>query len=400
MFIGLGLVLTGCGISDSGQNIKNNGSEWETIETVSGRNIIAKLEQGDVETPERDKMVENIKESREFTDGSFGEPSDELAEEMAVQQVEGSIVIPLLEEFYGGRDGLDKIGVIFFENKSSGAEQSGLWFGVKEPDERLQELVNLLQERVDAGEIKARYVYIYKSPHTQTEINELSDEVFAVAREFQEKHETPNRVSIHTSVDTITGEIHIGHNFLTEEQQKAFIDKFSNNIIKIVQDGPLAPKDGEPDTIYPESEFTNVPSKEGAYIMEIANERILVIDAAPQDFSKTGGIAEFYSAIYYSFPDASKKLKVGQRVKVDASGGIMESYPAQGTALYVTVLPEYKPDGAKLSESEVIRMALEEINITEQLGFHTIRDISYDQENKRWTVQFKDENEVIEIEDK
>lgn len=411
-FLCSGLILTGCGTSDEpGELVKGNktmgniqvntstkSSGWETIEVVSGRNIIAQLKQTAKETPSRDAIVEQIKKNREYQEGMFGEPTDELADALAIQQVEAQIAIPLLHEIYGGHEAFSKEGVIFLEKKARGAEQSGFWIGIKNPDDRLKKFVDEMQKKVDAGEAKAEYIYIFHTPFSQSDNNQLAEKVKEAVEKYKNNHELSNRVSFGISVDTITGNINITHNFLSEDQKKSLQNEFSGRKIVFEQDGErLAPGNGESDTIYPDKKFTNQLSKTGSYIMEIDEKGILVVDAKPQDFSENGGDPEFYSAIRFSFPDASEKLKVGQRVKVQPSGAILESYPGQATALYVEVLPEYKPEAADLSESEVIRKAIQKIKNNEQFGLLIIKNLTYDQETDKWTVSFK-QGEDLEIE--
>src|SRR5690554_5936266 len=63
------------------------------------------------------------------------------------------------------------------------------------------------------------------------------------------------------------------------------------------------------------------------YIMDIdSGGRILVVDPVAQDFSNTGGVDEFYNAIWFS--DAPQEVELGERVEVwfDA---VAESYPGQ-----------------------------------------------------------------------
>ena len=76
-------------------------------------------------------------------------------------------------------------------------------------------------------------------------------------------------------------------------------------------------------------------------------------------------------------------------MEVEADGPIMESYPGQGGALYVTVLPEYKPAGANMSESQVARQAITDAKKTSGDELLIIQDISYNAEVSAWTVNFQ-----------
>ena len=56
---------------------------------TENRGIIAELEQTVTETPKRDAAAKERTESFEYEEGLYGEPSPELAEEMAIQAIEG-----------------------------------------------------------------------------------------------------------------------------------------------------------------------------------------------------------------------------------------------------------------------------------------------------------------------
>ena len=253
--------------------------------------------------------------------------------------IEGPAALEAMEKVYGP-NGMYNNGVIFFENQSNGAEQSGIWIGVKEPDERVRQLLDLLQPKVDAGEILAEPIYIFRSPHTEKELNDLQEKVAEALKGMYSK-----QGSYGLYVNTITGEIEISHDFLKPEQQKELEQLFADHTINFKQDGKLVAEPGESSIIEPKQTFTDSPVKDGGFIMSVEEGRIFV----------AGGTE---GATYYKFPEADK-LKVGQRVKVEASGAIVESYPAQGTAKFVEVMPDYKPVNAKLSESEAVAKALE-----------------------------------------
>lgn len=383
-------------------SIPENDSGWKTIETISDRNIIAKLEQTIPETPKWNQTVQEVKEREDYKKGQFGKPSDELAEELAIQNIAANIVIPLLEKTYGGYKGLDEAGVIFAERKTLGAKQSGFWIGIKKPDDRLKKFMGEMQKKVDAGVIKAKYIYIFHTPHTTAENNILMRKVNEKVKVIVKSHETPDRLAGGVSVDTITGNIEIEHNFLTKEQKNGLVDAFPSRKVVFHQQGRLVPKKGEKDTTYPKEKFTKSASKEGQYVMGLSEESMLVVSAKAMDFSQNGGEKEFYSAVNYHFPAASQKLSVGQRVNIEPSGPIMESYPGQGTALYVAVLPEYKPDDADLSESEVVQLGMEKAKSEKNNNILAIRDISYNELEDLWMIEFKRDTEVIgvKIEDK
>ncbi len=75
----------------------------------------------------------------------------------------------------------------------------------------------------------------------------------------------------------------------------------------------------------------------------------------------------------------------------------MGSYPGQGTALYVDVLPEYKPDNEDLSESKVVQLGVEKAQGDLNQHILTIRDLSYNEKVDQWTIIFVKDEEVIEV---
>lgn len=404
VILGLTVALSGCG-TDSNEDIQDkrgadkaaskpakdavpvNESGWKTIEVFNNRPIIAKLKQTVEDTPERDKKIEEYKESKDFKDGVFGKPTDELAESLTMQAVEGSIARETSEKIYGGYKGLEDAAVIFFENSNQNGERMGYWIGVKKADERLTKFMEEMQAKVDAGEIKAKYIHIFYSPYTTTENYNLTDKVAQALQRVKRQPGTPSRGNASAAVDAQTGEINIGHNFLSDEQQEQLRKLFPDRNIVFEQQGRMAPKEGEPDTFYPEKEFTDEPSKQGAYVMDLAEDGLLAVEAQGRIYNKASG-EEHFGATHFKFPKASEKLKIGQRVIVEPNGPIMESYPGKGGALYITILSEYKPAGAKTSESEVVSKAITAAKKTRGNELLIIRDLSYDSSNKRWTVNF------------
>ncbi|MBT2661725.1 DUF3221 domain-containing protein [Bacillus sp. ISL-45] len=398
--LGVAITISGCGPTDkdnhgfdkaAGTPVENtlpaNESGWKTIEVVNNRAIIAKLKQTAKETPERNKKIEETKERQDFKDGLFGKPTEELAEALTMQAIEGTIAPQALERLYGGYKALEDNMVIFLENSNQNGERMGFWIGVKKADDRLTKFLQEMQTKVDAGEIKAEYIHIFYSPYTTTENYDLTTKVYETVKRI-------HRLSGYTSgnhsshVDTVTGEVVIGHNFLSEEEKNQIIKQLPERKVVFEQRGRMIPKEGEPDTFYPEKEFTDQPSKEGDYIMQLSKDGLLAVSAQGRVYNKATGELQF-GATHFSFPEAAKKLKIGQRVEVEADGPIMESYPGQGGALYVTVLPEYKPAGANMSESQVIRKAMTEAKKTSGDELLIIRDISFNPEASAWTVNFQ-----------
>lgn len=404
---GLLFLLSACGTDEepleepmANEHDKSAASGAVDTETVSGREILVTLEQT-AEPVKRNEAAAAVKESPDYKEGYLGEPTEELAEDMAVQQIEAEVVFKAVEDVYSGNEGLEKAGVIFLENQTSGANQSGVWVGIKNPDERIDELAAILQKQVDAGEILAEPIYIYKSAHTRAELNDLMYQAGKIVKPMTEAHPNPESVSYSISADTVTGAIEIGHNFLTEAQIEELKNAFPERQVMIEQEGIMVPAPGEPTVKYPEPALTVVPSSEGSYIIDVEEDRFLAVEATPKDFSENGGEEEFYSAVHFDFKDAADLLEVGQRVKIEAAGPILESYPGQGRAVFVEVLPTFQPESADLSEGEVVKRALEGIDQLE-FGVPAIRSVSYHAAEDSWSVLFKswDQESEKTIEDK
>ncbi|MBS4209469.1 DUF3221 domain-containing protein [Bacillus sp. FJAT-50079] len=381
--IAIMLFLFGCGTEG---NLSSN-KEWNPLKTVSGREIIAELKQTTRDTSKRDEKLENIQQNM----------APEMIEDVIYQQIEGQAAIDEIDNVYGTSPGFYAEGVIFMENKEDGAEYPGIWIGVKNPDARLTKVLDSLQQQVDNGEILANYIYVYKEKHSQADIDLLSEEVSTAINDYAQKHEKANQVSWTVYVNSLTNTIEVGHNFLTKENIDELQTSFADYEWNIKQDGRLVPVGDEEDVVYPDKKTINMPSKDGSYIVSIDENGIMVVRAMPQNFGSTGGNEEFYEAISFRFPQAKKKLKIGQRVIVESSGPLLESYPAQGTAKFVEVLSEYKPEQSILSESEVIRSAVEMAK-EKSTWVPAIRDIQYEDEKGIWIVSIKQEELEYELE--
>lgn len=122
------------------------------------------------------------------------------------------------------------------------------------------------------------------------------------------------------------------------------------------------------------------------YVMKTDSaDRILVIDSNPQDFSSTGGVNEFYNAIWFS--NVPKNITIGQKVKVWFDI-VRESYPAQSDIEHIEVVPSPKPSGAALNESQALNKALTSPAVKD-LDL-LVKTIEYNNKAKRWTIELKE----------
>jgi hypothetical protein len=139
------------------------------------------------------------------------------------------------------------------------------------------------------------------------------------------------------------------------------------------------------------------PGIEG-YITDIKDGKILVVDSINKDFSSTGGLEEFYNAIWFS--NAPKGVKVGQKVQVWFDL-VLTSYPGQSDAKKVVILSRKKPDKANLAEDETIRRALK-LHHSEFKGVTVIKKVNYDMLSDTWNVIIKQDKDEfnVQVEDK
>lgn len=135
------------------------------------------------------------------------------------------------------------------------------------------------------------------------------------------------------------------------------------------------------------------------YVMNKHDSSILVINTEAKDFSQTGGVEEFYEAVWVS--NVTESVNIGDQVEVWFKGGVAESYPAQTEMGQLDVFESSVPEGAHFSESEALRRALSEESFeTESLA---LRSIIYDDVEGQWSIELIDihsyEDYVIQVDD-
>lgn len=369
------LLIGGCGTAGNpGSNSASQQDGYPAIKEVSGREIIAELKQTAEHPSAREAAAQKQWDSPDFQDGLYENKTEQLKEDMTVQAIEGPIALKTAEEIYGGDKAFEQEGVMFLENQINGAEQSGVWIGIKHPDERVQQLIDALQPKVDAGEILAEPIYIFRAQHTTAEQYAIQEKVMQAIEEMQQDR---GSYSVYVAVET--GIVEIGHDFLKPEQQEAIRNQFPDYTFNFTQEGNMVAEPGKSAVIQPDEPVTDKPVEDGGFIMEVKGEQFLV----------AGGTE---GAVYYSFPEADQ-LTVGQRVKVEATGAMLESYPGQGAAKFVTILPDYQPAGAVLSEQEVVAKAIEDHTLL-PYNFLEIKEIHYVESRHVWILTLIDDSKL------
>jgi hypothetical protein len=118
------------------------------------------------------------------------------------------------------------------------------------------------------------------------------------------------------------------------------------------------------------------------YVMDISDDSMLVVDPSAQDFSSTGGNDEFYDAIRFS--DIPDHIELGDHVSVWYDL-MLDSYPGQAEAVHVEVIPSQSPDGAAMTESEVLNQVLQ-AHQAEIAELVVVSSITYDNDQDLWEV--------------
>jgi hypothetical protein len=121
------------------------------------------------------------------------------------------------------------------------------------------------------------------------------------------------------------------------------------------------------------------------YVTKKEDKRILVVSTKLKDFSATGGIKEFYDAIWVS--KAPQEIEVGQKVQVWFEGAIASSYPGQGEASKVVIIPSAYHEGAVMSEAQAVQQAIRD---NPKINVFVVNQLEFDPKLKQWTILYKD----------
>ncbi|MFC7060930.1 DUF3221 domain-containing protein [Halobacillus seohaensis] len=125
---------------------------------------------------------------------------------------------------------------------------------------------------------------------------------------------------------------------------------------------------------HPEEESEEMNSFSG-YVMDQHENRILVVNTIENE----GG-----SPIWVSGVDQG--MWIGKKVEVRIAGQVAESYPMQGEAKDVQVVESPSPEGASLTESQVLAKALAGIDRSNALA---VESLTYEAEDDHWTVKLR-----------
>lgn len=131
-----------------------------------------------------------------------------------------------------------------------------------------------------------------------------------------------------------------------------------------------------------QNEADNPPDMHG-YVIEKDEYQILVINKEAYDFSDTGGIDNFYEAMFLRNPP--NELEVGHEVYVWIDGPVEESYPSRASIGDYEIVDVKEPVSANLTTKEAVQNALEELG---EGNWVAITDVQFDEESKKWRVTY------------
>lgn len=317
-----------------------------------------------VEFPQLEQTVsEDIRNGKVYPQE---ESSGVSIEALEIQSQEGFIAMQVIEETLGGYEEVQKHTVMYFQNETTDHHKIGFHIGMKEDDTEFDKVFDALQQKVDEGEILAKYIHLHPIIYTEKELNDKLDELYAKLK-FSYIGRSGGNFGM--SISPVTNVVKIDHNMFTEENQQEIRELFGEWEVEFEQSGAMVPGPGEPLVILPDEEFTTEPQSGGEIITYADDTQIHTQNT------------------HYEFKGA-KDVKVGMRVDIEANGPIMESFPAQGSASFVTVYPNYKPQGAALSEFEVNAKALGQLTDEQKRESPLLSATTYDPQTKSWTVTF------------
>ncbi|QGQ94115.1 DUF3221 domain-containing protein [Paenibacillus psychroresistens] len=168
-------------------------------------------------------------------------------------------------------------------------------------------------------------------------------------------------------VDEIKNNVGVTVTVISDQANQAFLSQYGDKVSIVIN---------------PPTDFSMT-----GYVVKRDEKRVLIVNNIAKDYGSTGGIKEYYDAVWVS--GIAEKVELGQRVLVWFNGPIAESYPAQGQSDKVAILPSLKHDNAVLTEEEVIRKALASKEAANVQAFVVIA-INFDEKSAAWTIRYKD----------
>lgn len=132
------------------------------------------------------------------------------------------------------------------------------------------------------------------------------------------------------------------------------------------------------------------------YVVEQVENNILVASETATDLSGKGGVPYYYQMIWFSNPP--KELSYGDKVEIWFDE-VKDSYPNRSTIIDYNILDTDSPNGATLSETEVLNLVLSE-HKTQPNELFAIHKTYYNKFKKTWKITLIEiwTQEIITIE--
>jgi hypothetical protein len=229
---------------------------------------------------------------------------------------------------------------------------------IAHPNEKTELLKERLSETIPASMLRYRDV-----EYSVTELKARSMEIFkkldywrGLGANIQE-----------TSVDEIKNNVGVTVTSITEQARQAFLEQYGDKV-SIVLDAPTT--------------FSMA-----GYVVKRDKNSVLIVDNIAKDYGSTGGIKEFYDAVWVL--GIAEKVELGQKVQVWFEGIVAASYPGGARSEKVAIVPSLKHNNATLNEEEVIRKALASEETANVQAF-VVKTINYDEKSDAWTIRYKD----------
>lgn len=118
------------------------------------------------------------------------------------------------------------------------------------------------------------------------------------------------------------------------------------------------------------------------YVVEQTENNILVASEASMDLSGNGGVSNYYQMIWFS--DPPKELCYGDKVEVWFDE-VKDSYPSRSTMIDYNILDTDSPEGATLSETEVLNHVLSQ-NKSRPNELFAVHKTRYNKRNHTWFI--------------
>lgn len=130
--------------------------------------------------------------------------------------------------------------------------------------------------------------------------------------------------------------------------------------------------------------LVNRDQKITGYVVEKSNNNILVVSETSEDLSENGGVPEFYEMIWFS--NVADEINLGDKIDIWYNS-VDQSYPAKSTIKRFNIHKSNQPDGALLTESEVLKQVLTNLAIQPNQLF-AIQSVQFNKVSQIWLIHF------------